>query len=74
MGRPPETISGGGVSRVFQVDTGAQVALVNLTITGGAAVDGGGIFNDGHADGHQLHPLRQLRRQRRRRHLQRRAR
>jgi hypothetical protein len=55
-----ETVSGGGTSRVFEVDPGALVTLSNLTITGGngmanspsggaAAFDGigGGVLNYG---------------------------
>ncbi len=45
-----QTISGGGVSRVFEIAAGTQVALANLTITGGqsaAGADGGGILNGG---------------------------
>ena len=45
-GQPPATISGGGISRIFEVATGAQVTLSNLVITGGLAAYGGGIFVD----------------------------
>jgi hypothetical protein len=42
------TISGGGTSRVFQVDPGATVTLSNLTIAGGATTgNGGGVLNAG---------------------------
>ena len=45
------TISGGGQSRVFQVDSGVTATVSGLTITGGNAVDdggnGGGLYNDG---------------------------
>ena len=34
-GKPPVTISGGGISRIFEVAAGAQITLSNLTITGG---------------------------------------
>jgi len=57
-----QSISGGGVSRVFEIASGAQVTLTNLMITGGQAPaspngafaaagsaggDGGGILNQG---------------------------
>ena len=42
------TISGGGNSRVFQVDSGVTAALSGLTITGGSTSgDGGGLDNLG---------------------------
>jgi hypothetical protein len=44
------TISGCGLSRVFQVDPGVTATLSGLTITGGDAGDngsGGGLLNDG---------------------------
>jgi hypothetical protein len=40
----PATISGGNLSRVFEVNAGS-VTFDNLIITGGAASDGGGIYN-----------------------------
>ncbi len=41
-------VSGGGASRVFQVDQGASASLIGLTITGGVTTgDGGGLLNDG---------------------------
>ena len=41
-------ISGGGASRVFQVDKGASAVLSGLTITGGVTTgDGGGLLNLG---------------------------
>ncbi len=41
-------ISGGGESRVFQVDQGASASVIGLTITGGVTTgDGGGVLNDG---------------------------
>jgi fibronectin-binding autotransporter adhesin len=41
-------VSGGGSSRVFQVDPGATASLSGLTVTGGAtAGDGGGLLNRG---------------------------
>jgi hypothetical protein len=46
----PVTISGGGLSRVFQVDAGVQAELDNLTITAGNDSDnvgGGGILSQG---------------------------
>ena len=41
------TVSGGGPSRVFQVDAGVTASLSGLTITGGSAVNGGGLYNNG---------------------------
>ena len=42
------TISGGGNSRVFQVDSGVTAALSGLTITGGSiSGNGGGLYNVG---------------------------
>ena len=41
------TVSGGGLSRVFAVDTGTTADLVGLTITGGNASNGGGVDNHG---------------------------
>ena len=42
------TISGGGLSRVFQVDASVTASISGLTITGGnAAGSGGGLYNDG---------------------------
>src|SRR5262249_21062225 len=41
------TVSGGGLSRVFQVDTGVSAAFSGLTITGGNADNGGGVQNLG---------------------------
>ena len=42
------TISGGGASRVFQVDGGVTANFSGLTITGGStAENGGGLYNDG---------------------------
>ena len=41
------TVSGGGLSRVFQVDAGVTASLSGLTITGGSAASGGGLYNDG---------------------------
>ena len=42
------TVSGGGLSRVFQVDRGVTASISGLTITGGmTARNGGGILNDG---------------------------
>ncbi len=43
-------VNGGGVNRVFHVNSGAQVGITNLTITNGKAAsgqDGGGILNNG---------------------------
>ena len=39
-GQPPVTISGGNLSRIFEVATGASVTLHNLTITDGNAQTG----------------------------------
>jgi parallel beta-helix repeat protein len=42
------TVSGGGTSRVFQVDAGVTASISGLTITGGkTAANGGGLYNDG---------------------------
>ena len=42
------TISGGGASRVFQVDGGVTANFKGLTVTGGSiAGDGGGLYNEG---------------------------
>jgi len=42
------TVSGGGTSRVFQVDPGVTATLSNLTVAGGSASgDGGGVLNAG---------------------------
>ena len=41
------TISGGGTSRVFQVDTGVTASISGLTITRGTAASGGGLYNQG---------------------------
>jgi hypothetical protein len=41
------TVSGGGASRVLQIDAGAQAVLTGLTITRGSAPSGGGIFSAG---------------------------
>ncbi len=43
------TISGGGHSGVFQVDSGVTASLSGLTITGGVANQGGGLDNYGTA-------------------------
>ena len=58
VGNKPETISGGGASRVFEVADNANVTLSDLAITGGNGAannsnstgfdgDGGGILNFG---------------------------
>ncbi len=41
------TISGGGLSRVFQIAGGVTATFLGLTITGGAATTGGGLWNGG---------------------------
>src|SRR3954447_25149628 len=43
------TVSGGGLSRVFQVDPGVTASFAGLTITGGntSSGKGGGLFNGG---------------------------
>ena len=42
------TVSGGGLSRVFQVDSGVTASISGLTITGGTTTgNGGGILNEG---------------------------
>ncbi|MGL6225683.1 MAG: choice-of-anchor Q domain-containing protein [Thermoguttaceae bacterium] len=41
-------IEGAGLSRVLNVKTGVEVTLIGVSITGGLAIEGGGIYNDGH--------------------------
>ena len=41
------TISGGGVARIFYVQTGVTVSISGLTLTGGNADRGGAIYNFG---------------------------
>ncbi len=41
------TISGGGASRVFQVDAGVKATITGLTIAHGNASIGGGLYNEG---------------------------
>jgi len=41
------TIDGNSAGRVFRVEAGVNAWMSNLTITGGAAQDGGGIYNVG---------------------------
>lgn len=41
-------IHGAGLSRVLNVKTGIDVTLIGVSITGGLAIEGGGIYNDGH--------------------------
>ena len=41
------TVSGGGVSRVFNINPATLAAIIGLTISGGSATSGGGILNDG---------------------------
>jgi len=42
------TVSGGGLSRVFNINPDTTAAIIGLTITGGqSATSGGGILNDG---------------------------
>ena len=56
------TISGGGNSRVFQVDPGVTASISGLTISGGSS--GGPWRRYGelrHGDAHRLHRQRQLR-------------
>jgi hypothetical protein len=43
----PVTISGGGNVGVFQVQSGTTATLSDLTVSGGLAVNGGGIDNSG---------------------------
>ncbi len=40
-------VSGGGNSEVFDVSSGTTVTISGLTITGGSAAQGGGIYNAG---------------------------
>ena len=61
------TVSGGGASRVFQVDSGVTASISGLTITGGSSALAGRRpvqLRHDHAD--QLHRQRQLRQLRRR--------
>ena len=49
-GQGPVTISGGGVSRVFQIDSQATGTFTGLTIASGSAQgNGGGVYNAGGA-------------------------
>jgi len=42
------TVSGGGLSRVFQVDSGVTATLSGVTVSGGSTTgNGGGLFNNG---------------------------
>jgi hypothetical protein len=41
------TISGGGMSRVFQISTNIAFTLANLTIANGLSTNGGGVYNAG---------------------------
>ena len=41
------TLSGGGASCVFEVDAGVNASISGLTITGGSAITGGGLYNQG---------------------------
>ena len=41
------TVSGGGLSRVFQVDKGVAASISGLTMTGGNSGIGGGLYNQG---------------------------
>ena len=41
------TLDGGGTVQVIRVDADAEATLDGLTVTGGAAFDGGGLVNDG---------------------------
>jgi hypothetical protein len=43
------TVSGGGLSRVFQFDANVTASISQMTITGGSALDGGGLYNLGTA-------------------------
>ena len=46
-GTPDITISGGGSSRIFQVDPGSTADFDGLVITDGSATDGGGLYAHG---------------------------
>lgn len=41
------TLSGNGISRVLGINSGAEVDLIGLTLTGGAGEGGGAVRNDG---------------------------
>ena len=61
------TISGGGKSRVFQVDSGVTASLSGLTISGGSTLRHWRRSGElRHGDAHRLHRQRQLRELRRR--------
>ncbi|MDX2232290.1 MAG: CHAT domain-containing protein [Leptolyngbyaceae cyanobacterium bins.349] len=47
IGSGETTIQANGRDRVFQVNSGQTIALENLTLTNGAARNGGGIYNSG---------------------------
>ena len=47
LGRNQLTLGGNGASRIFLIETGVTAELSDMTITGGAATDGGGIYNKG---------------------------
>jgi CSLREA domain-containing protein len=46
-GRSSLTVSGNDERRVFNITTGAEVAISGLTVTGGLATRGGGVWNQG---------------------------
>jgi hypothetical protein len=46
-GQGPVTISGGGVSRVFQLDNGVTATISGLTISDGSTTTGAGIYTHG---------------------------
>ncbi|MBK8023209.1 MAG: hypothetical protein IPK19_17725 [Chloroflexi bacterium] len=41
------TVSGGGLFRVFMVESATDVTIQDVTISGGNSIYGGGIYNDG---------------------------
>jgi len=41
------TVSGGGTNRVFNISVGSSLNVVGLTFSGGSAIDGGAILNNG---------------------------
>ena len=60
------SVSGNNASRVFEI-VSVHAAISGLTITGGSASFGGGIYNGvWHAVGHQLYHRQQLELRRRR--------
>ena len=63
LGADDLTVSGGGASRVFQIDPSVTASISGLTVSGGSAsFAGGGLYNQGMATLTGLNVHRQLRR------------